>query len=128
GDAITVIAVDSQPHIILPLTTIENDTVPLTRAVRRIASAGGGIYVYNGLEAAWRELQQAQQGQRHVILFADAADSEQPGSYQALLAEMRREGATVSVIGLGHENDSDAAFLKDIAERGGGRIFFNADP
>jgi len=30
----------------------------------------------------------------------------------------------VSVIGLGSESDCDAAFLRDVAERGGGRIFF----
>jgi hypothetical protein len=41
---------------------------------------------------------------------------------------MRREGATVSVIGLGSESDPDAEFLKDIAKLGGGRIFFNANP
>jgi hypothetical protein len=41
---------------------------------------------------------------------------------------MTAAGATVSVIGLGDESDSDAAFLKDVAARGNGRIFFNADP
>ena len=35
---------------------------------------------------------------------------------------------SVSVIGLGSPTDSDAKFLEDIASRGNGRIFFNADP
>jgi hypothetical protein len=66
-------------------------------------------------------------GQRHVILFADAMDAEEPGEYKALLAEMTAAKCSVSVIGLGSETDADAEFLKDIAKRGGGRIFFNAD-
>lgn len=128
GDAITVFAVDSEPHPILPLTVLGDDVVPLTRTVRRIASTGGGISVYTGLAAAWKELQKPDQGQRHIILFADAADAEEPGNYKTLIAEMVNQGATVSVIGLGTEADPDAAFLRDIAERGGGRVFFNANP
>jgi hypothetical protein len=62
-----------------------------------------------------------------VILFADAMDAEEPGEYQSLLAEMTAAKCTVSVIGLGTENDVDADFLKDIARRGGGRVFFNSD-
>jgi len=83
--------------------------------------------VYEGLSKAWAELKKAQQGQKHVILFSDAADTEEPGQYKKLLAEMTKAGATVSVIGLGTEKDSDAELLKDIAKLGNGRIFFNAN-
>lgn len=127
GDAVTVFAVDTTPHEILPLTVLGSNRVPLTRAVRRITSAGGGIFVYTGLEAAWEQLQQAQQGQRHIILFADAQDAEEPGNYRQLIDEMVAQGVTISVIGLGTERDVDAEFLRDIAARGNGRIFFNAD-
>ncbi|TDI46028.1 MAG: hypothetical protein E2P02_05990 [Acidobacteria bacterium] len=54
--------------------------------------------------------------------------SEEPGNYRELIAEMAAENTTVSVIGLGTEDDSDAELLRDIAARGGGRIFFSADP
>lgn len=128
GDAVTVFAVDSQPHKILPLTVLGDNRIPLTRAVRRITSSGGGIFVYTGLRAAWEELQQARQGQRHLILFADAQDAEEPGEYRELLEEMVAGGTTISVIGLGTDRDVDADFLQDIAQRGNGRIFFNADP
>jgi hypothetical protein len=90
-------------------------------------SAGGGIYVHAGLRAGWEQLRAAQTGQRHLILFSDAADSEEPGDYAALLAEMRAGGVTVSVIALGSPTDPDAKLLEDIARLGGGRIFFNAD-
>ncbi len=127
-DAVSVHAVDTVPHQIVELAQVGPNREAMIESVRRIASTGGGIYVYEGLLAGWAELQKAESGQRHLILFADAADAEQPGRYEELLAEMRKAGATVSVIGLGSEHDSDANFLKDVADRGGGRIFFNSDP
>ena len=80
------------------------------------------------MAAAWKELQKSPAGTRHVILFSDAADSEEPGNYRSLLAEMTKEGCTVSVIGLGTPADSDAGFLKDIAKLGKGRCFFTNRP
>jgi len=127
-DAVAVLAVDSAPHVVVELAEVRRNRIRMTDAVRRIASQGGGIFTYTGLKAGWEELQKAKTGQRHLILFADAADAEEPGEYETLLQEIRAGGGTVSVIGLGTETDSDAAFLKDVAARGGGRIFFNADP
>jgi hypothetical protein len=126
-DAVSVIAVDSEPHVVVPMTGIGKDREEISDRARRITSGGGGIYIYNGLRAGWEELQKADVGQRHLVLFADAADSEQPGDYQNLIAEMQAAGATISVIGLGSDSDSDAWLLKDVALRGKGRIFFNAD-
>ena len=127
-DAVTVLAVDSSPHLVVELAEVRSNRARMTDAVRRIDSQGGGIFTYTGLKAGWEELQKAQTGQRHMVLFADAADAEEPGDYRTLLAQIREAGGTVSVIGMGTEMDSDAEFLKDVAERGGGRIFFNADP
>ena len=127
-DGVTVFAVDSDAHRMVPLSSLGRDRGEVLSLVRRIQSAGGGIFVYTGLAAAWKEMQHAQVGQRHVILFADAADAEEPGDYKRLLAEITGDGGTVSVIGLGDETDSDAAFLRDVAARGKGRIFFAADP
>ncbi|HWA26171.1 MAG TPA: VWA domain-containing protein [Lacunisphaera sp.] len=127
-DAVAVLAVDSSPHLVVELAEVKSNRRRMTDAVRRIASQGGGIFTYTGLKAGWEELQKAQTGQRHIILFADANDAEEPGHYEKLLEEIRAAGGTVSVIGLGTEGDSDAAFLKDVALRGGGRIFFNAEP
>lgn len=127
SDAVTVFAVDSEPHTIVPLTRIGRDARKISSEVRKIQSAGGGIFVYVGLKAAWEELKKSTAGQRHVVLFADAADAEEPGEYVKLLEEMSAAGVTVSVIGLGTPQDSDADFLVDVAKRGNGRIFFNAD-
>ncbi|MEI3001849.1 MAG: hypothetical protein V8T86_13285, partial [Victivallis sp.] len=62
---------------------------------------------------------------RHLILFADAADAEEPGAYRELLERTSRAGITVSVVGLGTGQDSDAGFLKDVARRGNGMIYFS---
>ncbi|MDF1751198.1 MAG: VWA domain-containing protein [Verrucomicrobiales bacterium] len=128
SDAVTVFAVDSSAHEIAPLLNVGTFRADLISRIRSIESMGGGIFVYTGLKEAWESLKKSELGQRHVILFSDAMDSEEPGNYKSLIAEMRQEGATISVIGLGTRTDSDAAFLEDIATRGEGRMFFTNVP
>ena len=125
-DMVGVFAVDSEAHEVVPLQQIgsESSRGQMRDKVRRVRSEGGGIFVYNGLKAAWNVLKESAYGTRHIILFADAADAEEPGDYVRLLGEVTSQGGTVSVIALGTEADSDAAFLKDVATRGNGRIFF----
>ncbi len=127
-DQIAVFAVDSEATKTIPLTRIGNDKAKLCARALKITSAGGGIYIYNGLKAAWDELKKSQAGTRHVILFADAQDSEEPGDYKNLIKTMTAEGATISVIGLGTDKDVDSALLQDIAKLGNGRVFFSNTP
>jgi len=127
-DELAAYAVDSEAHEIFPLLPVEPNREMMTRVAGAVQSMGGGIYVYNGLEAGWNALQQSVSGTRHLILFSDAADSEQPDAYKALLNNIRANNGTVSVIALGTEQDADAEFLKDIADRGEGRIFFTTEP
>ena len=127
-DAVTVFAVDSTAHQIAPLLNVGESRGELNARIRRIESMGGGIFVYTGMKAAWDELKKAPLGQRHIILFTDAADSEEPGDYQKLIEEMKANGTTVSVIGLGTRADPDASFIEDIAKRGDGRMFFTEIP
>lgn len=127
-DAVAVFAVDTVAHQIVPLTTVGGNQGAISTNIRTVTSAGGGIYVYVGMKAGWQELQKAGGGQRHLILFADANDSEEPDDYKNLVGEMTAGGATVSVIGLGNESDKDANLLKDIARLGRGRVFFCEDP
>jgi uncharacterized membrane protein len=125
-DRIAVFAVDTAPHEVLPMTRV-SDPKGMAREVLGMQSAGGGIYIYEALAAAGKELLRTDAGTRHLLLFADAADSEEPGDYVNLLAEYRRHGITVSVVGMGSDRDSDAQLLIDVARRGGGRIHFAED-
>jgi hypothetical protein len=58
-DVITVFAVDSAPHLVVPLLPVQESRTHLLNTVRGIHSQGGGIYVYTGLQAAWNELQKS---------------------------------------------------------------------
>ena len=124
GDEFGVIAVDSSAHSVIPLTPVEGITGGETR-IRAVESMGGGIFTYTALARATQELLASKAATRHLILFADAADAEEPGEYRALLDKTSRAGITVSVVGLGFETDCDAAFLKDVAKRGGGMVYFS---
>ncbi len=125
-DEFGVVAVDSSPHIILNLALVENQSHNRGK-ILRIRSQGGGIFIYEALSAAAKMLVNAEAGARHILLFADAADSEQPGRYRELLEECRKANITVSVVGLGTDGDVDAGLLRDIARRGEGRVFFTQD-
>ncbi len=126
-DQVAVIAVDSSSHVIVPLTNLNNVT-PIKTKISQIGAGGGGIYTYTGLLAGGNQVSKANASGRRIVLFADAADAEEPGKYIDLLTEYGNVGITVSVIALGTESDSDAEFLKDVAHRGGGEIYFTESP
>src|SRR4029079_4104365 len=106
-DEVGVIAVDSARNVVTPLVQA-SDKDAICGQVRQIQSMGGGIFTYTALVTAARMVQESDKGTRHIVLFADAADAEEPGDYQRLLAALTPLGITVSVIGLGSETDSDA--------------------
>ncbi|MHC4705592.1 MAG: VWA domain-containing protein [Planctomycetota bacterium] len=126
-DEFGVIAVDSSAHVIVDLASVERNK-HYRGKILKIDSMGGGIFVYEALSNAAKMLAAATPQTRHIILFADAADSEQPGKYKELLQECSKAGMTVSVIGLGKPSDTDAWLLRDIATRGQGRCFFTESP
>ncbi len=122
-DEFGVVAVDSMSHIIVGLNNVDESKSARSQ-ILRVDSGGGGIFVFEALTTAAQMLLKAKSGTRHIILFADAADSEEPGQYQELLRQCEQAGITVSVIGLGKPSDVDAGLLRDIAKRGNGQIFF----
>ena len=123
-DEFGVVAVDSSSHIIADVKPVEGNAAKIRRDILMVDVGGGGIFVYEALSTAANMLLNAKAGTRHIILFADASDSEEPGAYRELLQQCEQAGITVSVIGLGKESDSDAGLLRDIAKRGSGQIYF----
>lgn len=125
-DYVTVFAVDTQPHLVVPFQSASK--FPSFRAdVLGIRSQGGGIFTFNGLEAVADVVRNANLSNRHIILFADAADAEQHTGVEALIGELAAENITVSVIALGTELDPDAEFLADVAAWGGGEVYFTTE-
>ena len=126
ADQFGCLAVDSIAHEIVPLSDLSTKA-EMESKILKIDSMGGGIFIYEALEKAAAMISRATAGTRHIILFADAADSEEPGDYRNLVEKCVQAGITISVIGLGTERDSDAELLKDIARRGGGQCMFTDD-
>lgn len=128
NDEMGVIAVDTAPHTVVEFAQISRMPLGTRSRILSMGSQGGGIFVYEALYAATRMLaEKSTAGARHIILFADAADSEEPGAYVDLLNKCTQAGITVSVVGLGTESDPDAGLLKDVARLGGGQIYFTVN-
>jgi uncharacterized membrane protein len=137
-DKVAVASVTEVAYWDIPLRTVTNPAA-IERKVLSIRADGGGIYCYTALEAARGVMKKTDTPLRHVILFSDAADSEEKSkgdayggggggqSSQDLVREMRADGITTSVIGIGNEYDSDTAFLKEVAKAGGGRFYLTED-
>ncbi|MBM7113474.1 VWA domain-containing protein [Archangium primigenium] len=124
-DEASVAMVDTEVHRLFPMSPVERG-LPLNEVARGF-SGGGGIYVGTALREGRDQVLGSQKATRHVLLFSDAADSEQAADYRETLEALRQQKVTVSVIGLGTEKDPDAALLREIAERGGGRMYFAED-
>ena len=127
-DEVAVFAVDSMAHSVVRLTRLGDKRGGVRKKILSIESMGGGIFVYVGLRAAVSELAKSKAPTRHIVLFSDAQDSEEPGDYRKLVDTWAKAGGTMSVIGLGEATDCDAGLLKDIARRGNGTIMFTTDP
>lgn len=136
-DQVAVMSVTEEVRWEVNLQAV-GDGGDMERRVLRVRADGGGIYVYTAIEEAYETMAKADTPLRHVILFSDAADSEEkvkgvpfgdgPGPRAEDLAKRKRdEGITTSVIGIGTEDDVDTQFLKDLAKAGGGRFYLTAD-
>ncbi len=125
-DEFGAVAVDSSSHVVVDLGPVEKK-MAFRNKIMQIDSLGGGIFIYEALSTATKMLLSAKAATRHIILFADASDSEEPGAYKELLAQASQANITVSVIGLGGPDDCDAELLRDIARRGGGTCTFTSD-
>ena len=123
-DEFGLTAVDSSVHEVVPFAP-KKELGDAPGNILAIESMGGGIFVDKALHDGVEKLLRSKAPVRHLLLFADAADAEQPGDYRELLARSSKAGITVSVVGLGSEKDSDAGLLREIARLGGGRCYFS---
>lgn len=131
-DSVGIATVDTETTWDVPVQPV-SEAMDLERKITSLRTGSGGIYIFTGMMAARKALSDATTPLRHVLLFADAADSEEQsdprGTKHAhqLADEMRAEGITLSVIGIGEETDSDATFLRELAAHGGGKFYITND-
>jgi Ca-activated chloride channel homolog len=84
--------------------------------------ADGNTNIYAGLKAAYDDLVNNPASLRHIILITDGWSTS--GAYDALLADMREAGITLSTIGTG---GGSAQILRRLAEQSGGRYYDAVD-
>lgn len=137
-DSLALGSVDERTHWNQPLGPVSG-LEGRKQEIRSIDAGGGGIFVYTALADAYQALKGATAAVRHVILFSDTADSEEqqsscegacgdaPPTAVALAEAARKLGITTSVVGIGREEDSDTAFLKQLAAAAGGRFYLTSD-
>ena len=65
---------------------------------------------------------------RHIILFADAADSEQSVHYEDIVDKLREAGVTVSVVGLGTDARRGCQFAQGHRTARRRRLLFQRQP
>lgn len=122
SDRVGVIAFDDSASWVVPMTGL-SDPVGVTNAIGSLRS-GGGTDILAGLQAMARVLPDDPSRIKHVILLTDGGAN--PQGIPELVERLYQEnGITLTSVGVG----SDAApFLEDIANLGGGRYHFTADP
>jgi Mg-chelatase subunit ChlD len=121
-DRVGVIAFDSAAAWTVPMTDLSNPG-EVVNAIGSIRT-GGGTDILAGLQAMAEILPDEPSTVKHVILLTDGGAN--PEGIPELVSSMQVEyGITLTAVGVG----SDAApFLEQIAELGGGRYHFTAEP
>jgi len=122
-DQAAIIAFDSVPQWVMPLTSLtERDQ--LETAIGGIYAAGG-TDIYPAAAVGFETLREVDADVKHVILLTDG-QSGATGDYLALLERMRAARVTLSTVAIG--GDADTALLETMARLARGRYHFAANP
>jgi Ca-activated chloride channel family protein len=117
-DQLGVVAFDEGAHWAVRTGPIDAGSLQGSLGFR----ADGQTNIYAGLKAAYDDLVRNPAKLRHIILITDGWSTS--GAYDALLADMKAAGITLSTIGTG---GGSAAILRNLAEQSGGRYYDAAD-
>jgi Mg-chelatase subunit ChlD len=117
-DQLGVVAFDENAHWALRTGPIDVNGLQASLGFR----ADGQTNIYAGLKAAYDDLVRNPAKLRHIILITDGWS--QSGAYDALLADMKAAGITLSTIGTG---GGSAQILRNLAEQSGGRYYDAGD-
>lgn len=115
-DYLGVVAFDTLAYPVLPIEPLP-DQATLEKAIGTI-KAQGQTNLQSGMESAFNALKGVNARRKHVILLTDGWS--RSGDLTAIVNQMKEAGITVSIIAAG---GGSAEFLKDLAEKGGGRYY-----
>jgi uncharacterized membrane protein len=121
-DNVCVIGFDTNALYVVPMT--KADQKPrIVRQIQRLEPGGGGIMTRAALQEAYQAIRGMNTQIKHVILCADAADTEEHEGCLGVIRQMRQEQITLSVVGFGHRRDPDVPFHREMAQAGGGLVY-----
>ena len=121
-DQAAVVAFDSRASVISDMRSA-SDSETIKANIDSLA-AGGGTFIYPGMNTAYEMLQQTSARIKHVILLSDGCS--QQADHEGLASDMADFGITVSTVALG--NGADTNLLSAIAKAGKGRYYQTNDP
>ncbi len=121
NDFIGVYAFDSEAHVVAPMAKITS--VAGVSAQIAAVAPGGGTNLQPAFVLAREALQRVKAKVKHMIILTDGQTS--GAGYEALAAQCRVEGATISAVAIGA--GSHVALLQAIASNGGGQSYTTND-
>ena len=121
-DFLAVVAFDSAAHWVVPMAQLTSPAA----AVSQISSvtAAGGTNLEPAMSDAYRALQGVKAKLKHMIVLTDGHTT--GAGYEALSAQMKQEGMTVSTVAVG--GGADTQLLQRMAAAGGGQAYLTTDP
>lgn len=121
-DQVAVIAFDTDPTAVVPLTRVGDAThrQQLQDLVGQI-TASGGTDIFNGLQASYNLIHPSGARYKHIILMSDG-NSLVESDYNPLLQKIEQEHITLSTIAIG--SDADTKLMQMLAQRGGGKYYY----
>ncbi len=122
GDRVGVIAFDENASWVVPMTDLANPGA--VQSAIATLRPGGGTDILAGVQAMSRSLPQDPARVKHVVLLTDGG-ADATGIPELVRRLHDENDITLSAVGVGKDA---APFLPGLAQAGGGRYHFAADP
>jgi len=123
GDVVGVVAFDTLPYWIVPITTLDENKNEIIRKINDLGQ-GGGTYAGVAMREVFNELLKRQMNIRqHVVLISDGVTEEK--DFVSLVKDMADHGITVSTVAIGPRADKE--FMKKLKNAGKGEFYHVKD-
>ncbi len=123
-DRIAIEVFDTAAEYAVPFSRIGTNQSVIEQQIRQIGY-NGGTNIYGALAFGLPDLIDQPTLVKHAVLLTDGRSYSRE-SYDQLVGTARDAGVTLSTIAIG--NDADTELLQRLADLGGGRYHFAADP